>query len=118
MVVEDEPDLLETLTMVVESLFDEVEIFTAIGGRPAQEILSENSEIDLIITDIMMAKGDGVELLSYCEGNGLNTPIIVYHGSEKYAEELENASRNCVAIVHKPHVRQLKKAILSAVELN
>lgn len=115
LVVEDELDLLETIALIVESLFDEVEVLTADGGYRAQQILNENKQFDLIITDIRMPQGTGVELIGFCKRKQLNIPIIVYHGSPSYLADLEHATKDCVAIVQKPYVKKLKTAIFEAV---
>ena len=71
--VEDEKDIQELLVFNLES--DHLEIKTANSGNEALSIL-ENESFDLIISDIKMPNGSGIELLETLKGNGSNTPFI------------------------------------------
>ena len=41
------------------------EVFKALNGKDGQKILEENSDIDVLITDIYMPSINGLELLQY-----------------------------------------------------
>ncbi len=61
LVVDDEELIVELLESYLER--KGFEIFTASSGFKAFAILKENPQIDLVISDIRMADGTGVELL-------------------------------------------------------
>ena len=57
---------------------DGYEIFLANDGREAQQILMENDEIDILITDIYMPLINGLELITYIRKNLCrDIPIII-----------------------------------------
>jgi DNA-binding NtrC family response regulator len=60
LIVDDEKDLREVLRKTLE--LKGYEILEAQSGRRGFEII-QNQHVDLVITDIRMADGDGIELL-------------------------------------------------------
>ncbi|WP_100630200.1 response regulator [Algoriphagus formosus] len=52
-------------------------VVTAQNGKEALEILSENSDFHVILTDIQMPEMDGVELLAKVKENGRTNKIPV-----------------------------------------
>ena len=66
--VEDEEDILRFASMVLEDYVDK--LFIARNGKEALEILKKEN-IDLIITDILMPKISGIELIREIKKNPL-----------------------------------------------
>ena len=66
--VEDEEDILRFASMVLEDYVDK--LFIARNGKEALEILKKEN-IDLIITDILMPKISGIELIREITQNPL-----------------------------------------------
>jgi DNA-binding response OmpR family regulator len=57
---------------------DGFEILKAVNGREAREILTENSDIDVFLTDIHMPLMNGLELVTYVRKTlQRDIPIIV-----------------------------------------
>ena len=57
---------------------DGFEVLKAITGKDAQTILAENSDIDVLVTDIYMPSMNGLELLTYVRKTLCsNIPIVV-----------------------------------------
>lgn len=57
---------------------DGFEILKAINGREAQILLTENSDIDVVITDVYMPLSNGLELVTYIRKTlHRSIPIIV-----------------------------------------
>ena len=57
---------------------DGFEIVKAINGREAQKILTQNNDIDVLVTDIYMPSVSGLELVSYVRKSlRSNIPIVV-----------------------------------------
>ena len=57
---------------------DGFEVFKALTGKDAQKILAENSDIDVLVTDVYMPSMNGLELLTYVRKTlGSNIPIVV-----------------------------------------
>lgn len=59
LLVEDDVDLLTVMTKVLGKLF---KVSTAVNGKEALELLKENENIDLVITDYVMPEMNGIEL--------------------------------------------------------
>ena len=62
LLVDDEPDILETVRELVEATFPGVEVVTAESGRRALDRLGEGA-VDAIVTDYRMAGMDGADLV-------------------------------------------------------
>lgn len=78
LVVDDEVFYLDVMRDILE--YEGYTVLTATGGHEAFDIVAEN-KIDLIITDIRMPKGDGVEfLLAVRKNNKEFPPIIMMSG--------------------------------------
>ncbi len=91
LVVEDEPLLLEV--MVEELTYAGAHVLHASGGNQAFEILIDNS-VDIVLTDIRMANGNGVDLIKKINQKLAPRPLIfVVSGySEESVEELKELS--------------------------
>jgi len=59
LLVDDEPMLLKALTRLLSRIYD---VDTAPSGREARRMLADDGGFDLVISDLMMAEGSGMEL--------------------------------------------------------
>jgi two-component system response regulator YesN len=64
------------------------QVFTAFNMRQAKEVLS-NNRIDIMLCDIEMPQGSGLELLSWVKENypGIESIFLTCHADFKYAKE-------------------------------
>lgn len=76
LVVDDDVRNLFALTAAFER--SKLEVITAESGREALEILNSNSDIDIVLMDIMMPEMDGYETIQWIrkESRHKNLPII------------------------------------------
>ena len=76
LVVEDDPDLLELMTRVLEK--EQFEVMTAIDGREGLLLASGRPRPDLIVSDIMMPDMDGLQMVRELrdDPNTRRTPVI------------------------------------------
>ena len=89
LIVDDEEDLLDILEFKLEDL--NLNIFSAKNGAYAFEVLT-NNKIDIIVTDICMAGGTGVQLCKLVkESQYSSIPIIFVTGfSDHSIDQLYN----------------------------
>ncbi|MEO5970904.1 MAG: response regulator [Bdellovibrionia bacterium] len=74
LLVDDDPDLLEILAFSFRRLG--YRVLLASNGREAFEILQTNP-VNVVITDVRMPGGDGIELLKLAREQCPGTPVIV-----------------------------------------
>jgi two-component system response regulator FlrC len=74
LIVEDDSDLREALTETLSMAGYKTEI--AVNGIDALDVLSEKN-IDMVISDVQMAKMDGVKLLSKIKTSYAELPVIL-----------------------------------------
>jgi PAS domain S-box-containing protein len=104
LVVDDEEDLLEIATAYLEEMG--FISFQASDGASAIEILKHHSEIDLLVTDIVMPGGmNGVELVR--KARVLRPDLKIIYSSGFPAEALAERSMSLVdgPLLHKPYQR-------------
>ena len=74
LLVEDNVDLCFLIADTLSQ--NKYNVSTAYDGQKAMELF-DNNHFDLIITDIMMPKVDGLELVSYIREINKNVPILI-----------------------------------------
>ena len=74
LIVDDELDLRELLAQMLES--EGFTVTQAAGGRAALAIL-KNEKFDLVISDVRMPDGDGVELLKSIKKDSPELPFVI-----------------------------------------
>lgn len=77
LIVDDEPDLREMLEFEFE--MSGANVSTASNGRDALGLILENS-YDLVISDIRMPGGDGVELVKKMNEESVDIPLVFISG--------------------------------------
>jgi signal transduction histidine kinase/CheY-like chemotaxis protein len=79
LVVEDQAPLLRTLRTMLGNLG--YEVLTAESGTEALEVhAAHRDEIDLILTDAVMPRMDGFELIARLRATGCEVPIVLMSG--------------------------------------
>lgn len=99
LVVDDEPDLLELIVLELE--YSGFKAIAVNGGYAAIKKLQEESCIDLVLTDMRMPDGSGMELLESMESSQSPIPRIVMSGYSDYTKE-EVLAKGANAVFHKP----------------
>ena len=97
--VDDEPDLLESLSLYFSSAGRVVE--TASSGNEALK-LCEKNEYDVVITDIRMANGDGLFLLESLKQRNQLSPIVVMMSGFSEVTKDEAVRKGAYDLIPKP----------------
>ncbi len=84
MIVEDEPNLRRLYELEITAMHHEVVSFMD-GREAAQEVLLQNP--DLIVLDLCMPQGDGLDFLSWLISNHVGIPVIIYTAYSHYKED-------------------------------
>lgn len=98
LIVDDEPDLRDVLALSFKLHGFQVE--TAENGRQALEILASNMP-DIVISDIRMPEGDGLDLLQDIRSRGHDVPVIFMTGYADVTSE-EARIKGAAWLVSKP----------------
>ncbi len=98
LVVDDEADLRDILASELE--FMGAKVFQAENIISAQRLLSQH-HVDLIISDIRMPGGSGIDLLEFVKSRNVNVPLILITGFADITTE-DAFNKGAEALIHKP----------------
>jgi DNA-binding NtrC family response regulator len=99
LIVEDDELVLKSLEGVLTK--EGYEVTTAQEGRKALELFGENS-YDLVLTDLMMAGIDGLEVLRKVKEISPDTIVIMITGYESLGSAVESMRRGAYDYLVKP----------------
>ena len=113
LVVDDEPDQIQTIKIVLGRVDDNYEVIGANSGKECFEILDKNIIPDLILLDILMPKMDGWDVYNKIKENPewKNIPIVFLTATD---DEISKNKGESIAedFIEKPFdVKDLKKRI-------
>ena len=98
---DDESDLL----LLESMLGDEHEIHSAMTGEEALKVYLRE-DIDVVVTDIQMPHGDGIELITAIKGLDSEVPIIAISGQKPHKLGIAQMA-GASAILSKPIIPKL-----------
>ncbi len=114
LVVDDDKMILRLATEALSSYGEGFNVTTASNGQEALDILN-NSNIDLVVTDLKMPVMDGYEFLSHMIRNHRNIPIIVMTGFNTPGLEKRLRQKGILYFVEKPfEINVLREKISDA----
>lgn len=99
LVVDDEPLAANQVSKFLES--GEVRTSTATSGRAALACHAEDPA-DMIVTDLRMPDGDGIELIRNIRAQDAGLPIIVVTGQVLREAEAEALEAGATELLRKP----------------
>ena len=77
LLVDDEPDILETVVLLIEAKMPEVVVTAAPNGLAALALL-ERERFDAVLTDYKMPGMDGAVLIQRCREKWPGTPVLMF----------------------------------------
>lgn len=116
LIVEDDQSCRDSLASALQELG--FRAITAVDGADAQQRLSTNS-VDIIISDLMMPKVNGLELLHFVKAHHATIPFILvtaFANSPQAKDALASGAYECLA---KPiDLIELEAVVLRAVHVD
>lgn len=115
LVVDDEPDIRELLTITLEQMG--LEVVTAAKLAKARKLL-ESEEFDLCLTDMKMPDGNGLELVDHIQTTVPHLPVamITAHGNMEIA--VDALKKGAFDFISKPlQLMRLRNIVQSALQL-
>uniref|UniRef100_UPI003F6A4E05 sigma-54-dependent transcriptional regulator n=1 Tax=Porticoccus sp. TaxID=2024853 RepID=UPI003F6A4E05 len=115
LVVDDEPDIRELLTITLEQMG--LEVVTAAKLTKARKLL-ESEEFDLCLTDMKMPDGNGLELVDHIQATAPHLPVamITAHGNMEIA--VDALKKGAFDFISKPlQLMRLRNLVQSALLL-
>lgn len=114
LIVDDEVDLREALAFDYER--KGFHILMAANGREAFEILQKQS-VDIVLSDVRMPGGDGLELLDRIRKANCETPFVIFITGFSDITHAEAYDRGVDAVLAKPFERKvLHETVLRALQ--
>lgn len=100
LLVEDDSELQLLITNLLST---DYHILTANEGLEAQKLLKQH-DIDLIVTDVMMSKMDGIELCKFVKGNidYCHIPVLVLTAKNHDEDKIEAYDSGADGYITKP----------------
>ncbi|HOI83870.1 MAG TPA: response regulator [Campylobacterales bacterium] len=90
LIVEDEEQVLRQMQIAIEDFIDKV--FVAKNGEEAVEIL-QNNKINILITDILMPKMGGLDLIRHVRDNNIPVDSIIVTSAHSETNYMLDAIR-------------------------
>lgn len=82
LIIDDEEDIRDVIALMLQSNFD-VQIFQAVDGENALEIIQTEGPFDLIFSDLNMPRKNGVEVYRELRKSNSTTPFILVTADNK-----------------------------------
>ncbi len=113
LVIDDEPDICDTIAMVLEPVG--YEVVSVQSGAAALELLGTRS-FDLAITDFMMPGMDGIETLGVLGAAAPQMPVLVVTGFVSEDMEASCRAAGACAVMKKPFdILELRRIVATSL---
>jgi len=99
LIVDNEEDQLKIMKTILVKLG--YEIISAISAEEA-EVLFQNQNFDLVITDLIMPEMDGIELCEKLKKTSPNTPVYGFSGHIELYEDKKLERAGFDGFINKP----------------
>ncbi|MFC3873924.1 sigma-54-dependent transcriptional regulator [Neisseria musculi] len=116
LVVDDEADIRDLMEMTLMKMGLRVQ--TAVGVEDAKDKL-DNNDYSLVLTDMRMPDGSGLEVVQYINELALDTPVAVITAFGNADQAVEALRAGAFDYLQKPiTLSQLRSLVKSAVKIN
>ncbi|ULL16484.1 response regulator [Paenibacillus sp. H1-7] len=116
LLVDDEPVILEDLTLFIRKTTNFDCVYTAASGQEAVQII-EQFPVDIVVTDIRMPGMTGLELCEYIKQKQMDIECILLSGYAEFEYAQQALKTNAAAYLLKPVKKdELLQTILQTAE--
>lgn len=116
LVVDDEADIRDLMEMTLMKMGLRVQ--TAVGVKDAKDKL-DNNDYSLVLTDMRMPDGSGLEVVQYIDELALDTPVAVITAFGNADQAVEALRAGAFDYLQKPiTLSQLRSLVKSAVKIS
>lgn len=101
-IVDDDPATLDMHIRIIQSRYDQPQIFKATNGREALELITEHQP-DLVLLDLMIPEIDGFGVLEVMreQDASQDIPVILFTGQMLTETEMERLNRSLTTVLGK-----------------
>ena len=116
LIVDDEPDLCELLSITLERMQIEADTCGDVTG--ARQLLKQR-DYQLCLTDMRLPDGDGLELVDWIQTQGIATPVAVITAHGNVETAVRALKLGAFDFISKPlDLQSLRKLVGSALKLS
>ncbi len=104
LVIEDDPDVRDTVCSALEAVFPAAEVTALADGREFLEVFQEPAPWDLIVLDLMLPEVSGIEICRRVRASALlgRVPILAMTGYDTPEMEKKVKAAGADAYLAKP----------------
>jgi DNA-binding NtrC family response regulator len=114
LIVDDEPNIRNMLTRYLSREYD---VHVAADGQEAFDTVSENNDIELILSDVKMPHMDGLELFSKVQESKKDIKTIFITGTSTVQSAVDAMRKGAFDYLTKPvDVSRLESSIKEALQ--
>jgi len=116
LIVDDHPSFIEGVSHLLQSIFNECDIFTTNNGHEALAIIKKHPDMDWVFLDLNMPDMSGIELITHLEKNKITANVIIMT-SESSPDVIDQSLKKHVnAFLTKDFDRKMLLDCVSTVE--
>ena len=115
LVVDDEPHVGHLIGAMLETAGHKPQVLSSVAA--ALQVLSSDSEVDLVMTDLMMRESTGFTLIDHVRGNRPDVPVVMFTAVRDVSVALSAIRHGAYDYVLKPFAHeQLLLTVRRALE--
>lgn len=100
LVVDDEPSIRQLVRQLLVA--HGYRVVSARSGREARRQLAAAAPVDLVLSDVTMPDGDGIDLVRGLIASSASVPVVLMSGREDAASMPEDVRARCAGFLVKP----------------
>jgi two-component system nitrogen regulation response regulator NtrX len=104
LVVDDEDNIRNSLRMILE--YEGFQFLEAADGSDAISVLDENVDVDVVLLDVKLPDGDGLDVLSEIKGRSFAPQVIMISGHGTIQTAVEATKLGAFEFLEKPLSRE------------